>query len=160
MPAAGRTGRVVGGADEAGEFIRGFLVFFFFPEVVPHRDDLDAHLEQFFVNFLCDAVAVGGIFPVGNDDIRLILGNIFRNKLAASIPPQFSDNIPDKKYLHYYFAVSEARVSRITVTRTSPGYSSSDSIFFAISCASFTAALSSILSGWTMTRTSLPAWMA
>ena len=59
-----------------------------------------------------------------------------------------------------YFAVSIARVSRITITLICPGYSRLSSIFLAMSFASRMDARSSISSGLTRTRTSRPAWMA
>ena len=59
-----------------------------------------------------------------------------------------------------YFAYSTLRNSRMTLTLIWPGYSSSASIFLAMSFARNMAWASSICSGLTMTRTSLPAWMA
>ena len=59
-----------------------------------------------------------------------------------------------------YLATSIARLSRITVTFTWPGYSSWSSISRAISCESSTAPSSSISVGSTMTRISRPAWSA
>jgi hypothetical protein len=56
-----------------------------------------------------------------------------------------------------YFATSTARLSRITVTLTWPGYSSWLSISRAISCESSTASSSSISLGFTITRISRPA---
>ena len=60
----------------------------------------------------------------------------------------------------FYFAYSTLRNSRITLTLICPGYSSSDSIFFAISFARNIACASSTCSGFTITRTSRPAWIA
>lgn len=59
-----------------------------------------------------------------------------------------------------YFATSMARLSRITMTLTWPGYSSWSSISRAISCESSTAASSSISLGSTITRISRPACSA
>ena len=59
-----------------------------------------------------------------------------------------------------YFAYSIAFVSRIRFTLIWPGYSSSSSIFLAISRASSTMRSSLMASGLTMMRTSRPAWMA
>ena len=56
-----------------------------------------------------------------------------------------------------YFAYSTALVSRMTLTLICPGYSSSDSIFLARSCASRTMLSSLTSSGLTMMRTSRPA---
>ena len=59
-----------------------------------------------------------------------------------------------------YLATSIARLSRITITLTWPGYSSWSSISLAISCDSRTAPSSSTSAGSTMTRISRPAWSA
>ncbi len=59
-----------------------------------------------------------------------------------------------------YFANSTALVSRITLTLIWPGYSSSDSIFLAMSRARRIMLSSVTTSGLTMIRTSRPAWMA
>ncbi len=59
-----------------------------------------------------------------------------------------------------YFAYSMAFVSRMRFTLIWPGYSSSSSIFLAISRASSTMRSSGMASGLTMMRTSRPAWMA
>ena len=59
-----------------------------------------------------------------------------------------------------YLAYSTALVSRMTLTLIWPGYSSSDSIFFATSRASRIILSSVTSSGLTMMRTSRPAWMA
>lgn len=59
-----------------------------------------------------------------------------------------------------YLAYSMALVSRMTFTLIWPGYSSSDSIFRAISRAMSTRRSSGTSSGFTMIRTSRPAWMA
>jgi hypothetical protein len=59
-----------------------------------------------------------------------------------------------------YRAYSVARLSRMTVTRIWPGYSSSSSICLEMSKASLAAMRSSTTEGWTMTRISRPAWMA
>ena len=59
-----------------------------------------------------------------------------------------------------YLAYSTALVSRMTLTLIWPGYSSSDSIFLAISRASRIMLSSVTSSGLTMMRTSRPAWMA
>jgi hypothetical protein len=56
-----------------------------------------------------------------------------------------------------YFATSMARLSRITITFTWPGYSSWSSISRAISCERSTAASSSISEGSTITLISRPA---
>ena len=56
-----------------------------------------------------------------------------------------------------YFAVSNTRFSRMMLTLICPGYSSSSSIFFAISCAIITILSSLTTSGRTRIRTSLPA---
>ena len=60
----------------------------------------------------------------------------------------------------YYFAYSMALVSRIRLTLIWPGYSSSSSIFLAISRARMTMRSSETSSGLIITRTSRPAWMA
>ena len=60
----------------------------------------------------------------------------------------------------FYFAYSMALVSRMTLTLIWPGYSSSDSIFLAMSRARRIMASSPTSSGLTMMRTSRPAWMA
>ena len=66
-----------------------------------------------------------------------------------------------KGFFHFtYFAYSTPRNSRITFTLIWPGYSNSASIFFAISFARKSACASSTCSGFTITRTSLPAWIA
>jgi hypothetical protein len=57
-------------------------------------------------------------------------------------------------------ANSTARLSRMTVTLIWPGYSSWSSISLAISCESRMAASSSMSVGFTITRTSRPAWSA
>ncbi len=59
-----------------------------------------------------------------------------------------------------YRATSTARLSRMTVTFTWPGYSSWSSISRAISCESSTAPSSSTSAGFTITRISRPAWSA
>ena len=59
-----------------------------------------------------------------------------------------------------YFAYSTALVSRSRWTLICPGYSSSSSIFLAMSRASSTIWSSLTSSGLTMMRTSRPAWMA
>ena len=59
-----------------------------------------------------------------------------------------------------YFAYETARVSRITVIFTWPGYVISSWIFFAMSCDRLSASWSESLSAPTMTRSSRPAWMA
>jgi chromate reductase len=59
-----------------------------------------------------------------------------------------------------YRAYSTQRTSRSSVTLISPGYVISSSIFLAMSLAIFVEAPSSTLSALTITRTSLPAWMA
>ena len=59
-----------------------------------------------------------------------------------------------------YFAYSTALVSRMQLTLIWPGYSSSDSIFLAISLARMIMLSSVTSSGLTMIRTSRPAWMA
>ena len=59
-----------------------------------------------------------------------------------------------------YLATSTARLSRITITFTWPGYSSWSSISRAISCERRTAASSSTSVGSTITRISRPAWSA
>ena len=61
---------------------------------------------------------------------------------------------------HAYFANSTARLSRMTVTFTWPGYSSWSSISRAISWLRRIAASSSISAGFTITRISRPAWSA
>ena len=60
----------------------------------------------------------------------------------------------------YYLAYSMALVSRIRLTLIWPGYSSSSSIFLAISRARMTMRSSETSSGLIITRTSRPAWMA
>ena len=62
--------------------------------------------------------------------------------------------------LGVYFATSMARLSRITITFTWPGYSSWSSISRAISCERRTAPSSSTSDGSTMTRISRPACSA
>ena len=59
-----------------------------------------------------------------------------------------------------YFAYSMALVSRMTLTLIWPGYSSSASIFLAMSRARRIILSSVTSSGFTMIRTSRPAWMA
>ena len=59
-----------------------------------------------------------------------------------------------------YLAYSTALVSRMTLTLIWPGYSSSASIFLAMSRASRIMLSSVTTSGLTMMRTSRPAWMA
>ncbi len=59
-----------------------------------------------------------------------------------------------------YLAYSTALVSRSRLTLIWPGYSSSSSIFLAMSRASSTIWSSLTCSGLTMIRTSRPAWMA
>jgi len=71
-------------------------------------------------------------------------------------PPRGLEEVVDRGY----FANSTARLSRITVTFTWPGYSSSASISRAISCESSTAPSSSSAPGCTITRISRPACMA
>ncbi len=60
----------------------------------------------------------------------------------------------------FYLANSTALVSRITFTLIWPGYSSSASIFLAMSRARRIMLSSVTTSGLTMMRTSRPAWMA
>ena len=62
--------------------------------------------------------------------------------------------------LAVYLAYSTALVSRMTLTLIWPGYSSSASIFLAMSRASRIMLSSVTTSGLTMMRTSRPAWMA
>ena len=59
-----------------------------------------------------------------------------------------------------YFAYSMALVSRMTLTLIWPGYSNSASIFLAMSRARRIILSSVTSSGFTMIRTSRPAWMA
>ena len=73
---------------------------------------------------------------------------------------RFPSSFCQKALPSIYFAYSTLLNSLITLTFICPGYSSSDSIFFAISLARNNACASSICSGFTITRTSLPAWMA
>ena len=60
----------------------------------------------------------------------------------------------------FYFATSTYLLSRMRLTLICPGYSSSDSIFLTMSRATRTIFSSSISSGLTIMRSSLPAWMA
>ena len=62
--------------------------------------------------------------------------------------------------ISFYFAYSTALVSRITLILIWPGYSSSASIFLAMSRARMIMLSSVTSSGLTMMRTSRPAWMA
>ena len=64
---------------------------------------------------------------------------------------------PPSRVRGVYFATSIARLSRITMTFTCPGYSSWSSISRAISCDRRTAPSSSTSEGSTMTRISRPA---
>ena len=65
-----------------------------------------------------------------------------------------------RAFCSVYLAYSMALVSRTRLTLICPGYSSSSSIFLAISRASSTIRSSLTSSGLTMMRTSRPAWMA
>ena len=65
-----------------------------------------------------------------------------------------------RDYTFTYFAYSTPRNSLMTLTLIWPGYSNSASIFLAISFARKSACASSTCSGFTITRTSLPAWIA
>src|ERR1019366_10772448 len=88
-----------------------------------------------------------GYDPLGAEERRLgrnLLANLGANGRSVDEPSA-------------HFAISEARVSRITVTRIWPGYCNSLSIRRAMVSESVWAAVSVICSGFTMTRTSRPA---
>ena len=89
----------------------------------------------------------------------------FSSMRRALSPPILStkevrSSVRDSSIAGRYFAMSIARDSRITTTRTWPGYSISSSICCAMSCARTTASASEIFSGSTMTWSSRPACMA
>jgi Flp pilus assembly protein CpaB len=47
-----------------------------------------------------DAGASGGIFPIGNDHVDMMVLAQSRQQPAQSVPPRFADNIADKKKIH------------------------------------------------------------
>ena len=126
------------------------------------------------INYLCQSLTNPPmIFYCGRQTcFNYIIGGFFYLKIFNSTAPSggcFSLKATTKKqgenlaffdFNFYYFANSVARHSLMTFTFICPGYSISCSIFCAISFARNSVCASFTCSGFTITRTSLPACIA
>lgn len=79
--------------------------FFFIPDMVAGRYDLNTHGEQFKSGRLSDAEASGDIFAIGDDCIDLVTADDIGQERPGCNPSDPADNIADKKQLHALFCV-------------------------------------------------------
>ncbi len=68
--------------------------------MVAGRDDVDTVSIQFLGNLGRDAGAAGGVFTVGDNEIRLLLAAQARDEFADGAPARFANDVTDKKNLH------------------------------------------------------------
>src|SRR5438094_615998 len=68
--------------------------------MVAAGDDIDATGEQFFGDPGGDAVAAGGVFAVGDDEIERLLFAKYGQERFDRVTSRLADNIADEKQFH------------------------------------------------------------
>ncbi len=70
------------------------------PQMVAGGDDVHAGVQDFARGVDRDARAAGGVFAVGNDEVKVVGLAQSGQEPAQRVPPRLADNVPDKKKIH------------------------------------------------------------
>src|SRR5262249_51830651 len=121
-------GRVVRRPDQPGSAVDVGDDLLLAPDVVPAGDDVDARLEQLVGLHGHEPAAPGQILAVGDYAVDELLAAVLADALDDDRAAGLPDHVADCQDADFHRAYSTNRLSRITVTRISPGYVSCCSI--------------------------------
>ncbi len=97
---AGSFGRIIERAEETFLVCEQFHDFFLVPQMIAAGDDVHAGGKNFLGNLGRDAVAAGGVFAVGNDEIELVLFAEFGEKLFDRVASGLAYDVADEEQFH------------------------------------------------------------